>query len=286
MLIISHPDQIDLARSLSHHHGIPLAELEYRKFPDGETYLRLLTPVKDANIVIVCSLNHPDDKIMWLYLLCQTLRTEGVNSIHLIAPYLGYMRQDTQFHPGESVTSKYFAQLLSQLVDKMTTIDPHLHRYKSLSEIYTIPTTVLHAAPLVSLWISKHVKTPLLIGPDSESAQWASDLSSRLNVPFIILEKNRLGDHDVEVSIPDVHLYLDHTPILIDDIISTAHTMIETISHLKKTPLRPPICIGIHAVFSGNAFEELSQSGCSKIVTTNSITHPSNQIDISSLKFF
>lgn len=283
MIIISHPDQEDLATTLSQKLNLGIAKVTYRKFPDGETYLRLNSPVKGKKIFLIASLNHPDDKIMWVYLLSQTLLAEGAIEIHLIAPYLGYLRQDCQFNPGESITSRHFATLLSQTLHSLTTLDPHLHRYKTLSEIYAIPTHVIHTAPLISQWILNNIKNPLLIGPDSESMQWTSDLASRLNVPYLILEKNRLGDRTVEVSIPDIHLYLDRTPILIDDIISTGRTMIETLTHLKKTPLAPPICIGIHAIFSGNAFEELQELAPKKIVTTNTIPHTSNEIDISPL---
>lgn len=283
MVIIAHPDQAEFAQSISVQRGIELGVVEYRKFPDGEIYLRLRSAVRGKKVIIVASLNHPDEKILWVYLLSQTLRAEGVDSIHLVAPYLSYMRQDCQFHEGESVTSRHIAGLLSSAVGRLSTIDPHLHRYKSLSEIYSIPTQVLHCASLISAWISKNISKPLLIGPDSESRQWTSDLAMRLNVPYLVLEKDRVGDRQVSVSIPDVHLYGDHTPILIDDIISTGRTMIETVNRLKATSLRPPICIGIHAVFADNAFEELQKSGCESIVTTNTIAHVSNQIDVSSL---
>ena len=70
-------------------------------------------------------------------------------------------------------------------------------------------------------------------------------------------------------------------PILIDDIISTAKTMIETVKHLKQQHMNMPICIGVHAVFSGNAYRELLASGVREVVTTNTIEHPSNAIDMS-----
>ena len=93
----------------------------------------------------------------------------------------------------------------------------------------------------------------------------------------------RHGDRDVEVSVPDVDIYKDATPILVDDIISTARTMIETVQHLKKAGMKPPICVGIHAVFSGNAYQDLLDSGVEKIVTCNTIPHSSNGIDLSDI---
>ena len=124
---------------------------------------------------------------------------------------------------------------------------------------------------------------PLLIGPDSESEQWVSEVAKNANAPFIILQKERLGDRDVKVTIPEVEKYLNHTPVLVDDIISTAHTMIETVNHLKQLAMKAPVCIGVHAVFAGNAFEELSMSGAQQIVTCNTIKHQSNKIDVSEL---
>jgi ribose-phosphate pyrophosphokinase len=87
----------------------------------------------------------------------------------------------------------------------------------------------------------------------------------------------------VEVSIPQVEAYRHHTPVLVDDIISTARTMIETIGHLKKAGMRPPVCIGVHAIFAEHAYQDLLDSGAAKVVTCNTIPHESNAIDLSDL---
>jgi ribose-phosphate pyrophosphokinase len=103
--------------------------------PDGETYVRILSDVRDK-VILVCTLHQPDSKLLPLY-SCQkqqrTRCTAGLSG----RPYLSYMRQDSIFNPGEGVTSNYFAHLVSGFVDSLITIDPHLHRIKSLSEIYS-----------------------------------------------------------------------------------------------------------------------------------------------------
>ena len=76
----------------------------------------------------------------------------------LVAPYRAYVRQDRRFRPGRAVTSRHVARLISGTFDWMMTVDPHLHRYQSLGEIYSIPTRVLHAAPLISAWIGKNIR--------------------------------------------------------------------------------------------------------------------------------
>lgn len=260
-----------------------LADFTQRQFPDGETYLRITSPVEGKECVLVCSLHQPDDKIIPLYYLASLCKEQGAAKVTLIAPYLAYMRQDKKFNPGEGVTSEYFAQLLSQWVDELITIDPHLHRKHGMAELYSIPCEVLHATVAIAGYIKKHIQKAVLIGPDSESEQWVSHVATQAGVPFIVLEKARRGDRDVEVSVPDVDKFTNHTPVLVDDIISTAHTMIETVGHLRRAGMKPPTCIGVHAIFAGSAYEELVAAGAGEIITCNTIPHKTNLIDISGL---
>ena len=112
------------------------------------------------------------------------------------------MRQDIAFHPGEGVTARYFGKLVSQTVDWMVTVDPHLHRLDSLDGIYSIPTTIARAAPAIAQWIAAEVAHPVLVGPDAESVQWVAAVAEACGAPFVILEKTRRGDRDVSVSSP------------------------------------------------------------------------------------
>ena len=123
----------------------------------------------------------------------------------------------------------------------------------------------------------------MLIGPDSESEQWVTAVAADAGAPFVVLEKTRRGDRDVEVSIPEVGKWRDRTPVLVDDIISTARTMIEMVGRARAAGLKAPVCIGNHAVFADNAYAELKQAGAGEIVTCNTIGHDSNRIDVSGL---
>ncbi len=275
------PGNETMAQKIAANINAELAEFTLRRFPDGETYLRITSDLLGKNCVFVCSLNQPDDKILALYYLSKLCRELGADKVTLISPYLSYMRQDTRFHEGEAITSEYFAQLLSKWFDELITVDPHLHRKHNMSELYSIPCKVLHSPPVIADWIKNNIKNPLLIGPDSESEQWVSDTARYIDAPYIILEKNRLGDKSVEISVPNVSKFVGRTPVLVDDIISTARTMIETVYHLIKAQMQPPVIIGVHAVFSGDAFQNLKDSGVSEIITCNTIPHITNRIDFS-----
>src|SRR5690606_3260659 len=108
-------------------------------------------------------------KILSLMFTAQTLKELGAKKIILISPYLPYMRQDKRFEPGEAITSQLFAKFLSNCVDYLITIDPHLHRIHHLSKIYSVPVLTLHATKEIARWIKENIKFPFLIGPDSES---------------------------------------------------------------------------------------------------------------------
>jgi ribose-phosphate pyrophosphokinase len=268
-----------LANKIADRLKADLGELDTRLFPDGESYLRVLSDCKDRSIIVFCNLYQPNDKTLDLIFLANTLKELGAKHIGLVTPYLPYMRQDKRFKPGECVTSRPFAQLLSTHFDWLVTLDPHLHRYHSLDEIYSLKGHVVHSAPMIANWIKNNIQQPLLIGPDSESEQWVSDVAQLANAPFQVLSKVRKGDYQVEVSLPDVEQWQQHTPILVDDIISSGKTMLQTVQHLHSAGLSTPICIGVHGLFSNNAYEELTAKA--KVITCNSIPHLSNQIDIS-----
>ncbi len=282
-LVLPLPGNEELAADLATRLGAEAGALQVRRFPDGETYVRLLTEVAGREVVLVCTLDRPDDRLLPLVFAAATARELGAVRVGLVCPYLGYMRQDKRFRPGEAISSAIFARLLDPWIDWLVTVDPHLHRRSSLAEIYAAPADVLHAAPEIAGWIRREVSRPLLIGPDSESEQWVSAVARDAGAPFVVLEKIRRGDRDVEVSVPEVERWRDHTPVLVDDIVSTGRTMIETIGHLKRAGLAAPVCIGVHAVLAGDAFREITAAGAGCVVTCNTIRHSSNAIDLTPL---
>lgn len=279
-VVLAYPGNERLADALAARLGSEIAPLEFRHFPDGEVYLRVESHVADKDAIVACGLDRPNDKVVGLYLLSSTLRDLGVKRVLLAAPYLGYMRQDQSFHEGEGVSARYFARFLSSFVDGLVTVDPHLHRIHDLGQIYTIPSRVVAAAPAMSAWIGRNVEAPVLIGPDSESEQWVSQVAAGAKCPFVVLEKVRRGDRQVKVSLPDVDKLRGMTPVLVDDIISTARTMIAATEHVVRAGLSRPLCVGVHAIFASSAYEDLLGSGAARVITCNTVPHPTNGIDV------
>lgn len=255
-------------------------ELQIWRFPDQESCPRFHSDIVGRDVIIVCELDLPDVKVVPLYLAACVARELGARSVGLVIPYLPYMRQDKCFQQGEGVTSLHFARLISSCCDWLVTVDPHLHRHHAMSEIYTIPSTVVHAAPSLAQWVVENIPNAVIIGPDAESEQWVAEVAKAANCPYTVLTKIRHGDDDVEVSILDAARWVDMTPVLVDDIVSTARTMIAAAVQIERVGMMPPVCLAVHPIFAGDAYIALRTSGVDRIVSCNTVAHASNKINL------
>ena len=260
--------------------GCESAAIDLHRFPDGESSLRTAAELAGKDFAIVCTLDRPDDKLVALLFAADLARDIGAASVGLLAPYLAYMRQDMRFQHGESVTAKYFAGLISTSFDWLVTVDPHLHRFASLESIYSIPTVAVGAAPVIGTWIRQHVKNPGLIGPDAESRRWVSEVARHADAPFLVLDKVRRGDHSVTVNAPEAIWLKNCTPVIIDDIASTARTLMAATHVIIAAGGAKPVCIVVHAVFAGSAHADLNAAGAAKMLSCNTVAHESNAISL------
>ena len=281
-LILPMPGNEAFGERLAKAGGFELGRLETRHFPDGESYVRLLSDVVGRPVDLVCSLARPDPGFLSLIFAADAARDLGAAEVNLVAPYLAYMRQDRRFATGEAVTSRPFARLTSSSLDRLVTVDPHLHRYPALTALYAIPTRTLHAAPALAEWIAAEVPHPLIIGPDEESEQWVQAVAAAVGAPHVVLSKIRRGDREVEIEFPDLTPWPDRRPVLLDDIASSGRTLIEAASQLQQRGLPPPVCVVVHGIFAGEAFAELSRVS-ERVVSSDSVLHASNAIMLAPL---
>ncbi len=251
-----------------------------RRFPDGETHVQVGDEVAGRASWIVASLAQPDTKLAPLLLLAATLRDLGAAEVGLIAPYLAYMRQDARMAPGEGITSRYFARLLDAHFDWLLTIDPHLHRHPTLGAIYRMPTRVVAAAPAIAEWIAAHVERPLLLGPDEESEPWVRGVAQACGAPWAVARKERSGDAAVRVELPSLDAHRGCTPVVVDDIASTARTQVAVARQLVAAGWPAPVCIAVHALFVGDGFDALRAAGAGRIVSCDTVAHPTNAIPL------
>ncbi|MFZ5657296.1 MAG: ribose-phosphate diphosphokinase [Pseudomonadota bacterium] len=254
--------------------------LDLHRFPDGESLVTLPPDLAGHDVVVLAGLREPDALAMPLWFTAHTARELGARSVRLIAPYLPYMRQDKRFAPGQAVTAPLFARFVGAAFDGLVTVDPHLHRIPALDHVYRIPAAAVSAAPFVARWLARELPDAVLIGPDSESAQWVGAIARDAGLPFQVLAKTRRGDREVDVTLPDGAAIGTRTPVIVDDIVSSGHTLLETVGHLRRLGLPAPVVVVIHAVFAGDAHARLRDAGVARIVSTDTLPHATNAISI------
>lgn len=276
--------------------SIPLGELRYRHFPDGESYVRILDDCAGQHVAIFAQLDQPDVKLPGLIFTAVQLREMGAASVGLIAPYLPYMRHDDRFHPGEALSSRIISDWLQSHMDWLLTVDPHLHRYQDLAELYRIPTQALSATAAMQGWLQSHCPQACIVGPDAESEQWVRPLAEQIQAPWWVLRKVRSGDRDVAVSTTgaeysdDEHSIVERMrsgalkPVLVDDILSTGMTIKQAAEQLADLGITDPVCLVTHALFSDHHPEDVApftlDGSVQQIISSNTIAHPSNGLDI------
>ncbi len=270
------------AQNLASALELPLYMVERHRFPDDE--FRLLLPPRLSGHVVFCqSLDRPNEKLIELLLAARSARLNGAESLTLVAPYLCYMRQDKAFHAGEVVSQPIVGRFLADLFDHVVTVDPHLHRIHHLSE--AIPTNAavsLTATSLMAEFLRQRSDDPVLLGPDEEAEQWVRAVASPGRRSYGVCSKKRLGDRRVEVSLPAIDLR-DRAVVLVDDVASSGQTLVEASRQCLARQARRVDVLVTHALFAGEARQNLADAGVGEVWSTDSVSHETNAIPLAGI---
>lgn len=270
-------DEQGAALGLAQAAGLVPAPVQRHRFPDGEIRLRLPDALPER-VVLLRTLDHPNEKLVDLLLAARTARLLGARHLTLVAPYLAYMRQDIAFVPGEAISQRIVGRFLAELFDAVVTVDPHLHRVATLQEAVPVgQAVVLSGAPLLADLIAQRRPGALLVGPDSESAQWVSQAAARHGFDHAVCTKQRQGDHAVEIELPALPV-AGRAVVLMDDVASTGHTVAQAARRLRAAGALSVDVAVTHALLSDDAFGQLRAAGVDAFWSTDCVAHPSNVV--------
>lgn len=279
MQLLAFDDEAPFAERLATALHWPWALVQRHRFPDGETRLRL-PPVLPPHVVLVRGLQDPNAKLTELLLAAAGARELGARQLSLVSPYLAYMRQDMAFTPGEVVSQRHLGALLATVFDAVVTVDPHLHRITTLDEV--LPGRcglALSAAQLLGAHVARCVPRALLLAPDEEAAQWVRAAALAHGLDHAVCRKQRHGDHEVNVALPDVSVR-GRAVVLLDDVASTGRTLAAA-AHGALAQGASSVDVAVtHALFIGDALAQVHAAGVRHIWSSDCVPHPSNAISV------
>ena len=258
-----------------------LALIALHHFPDGEC---LPSVTGEAGTVLLYrSLDQPDPKLMPLLLACDAWRRAGARRLVLVAPYLCYMRQDQRFAPGQPVSRDVLASLLGPRFERIVTVAPHLHRTHNIGALFKTEVSVLSAARPLAEAIGRDGAPAFLIGPDIESDPFTAALAAELGAPYMTFRKTRLGDRRVTFTRAEAAALRDRRVVLVDDICSSGATLAAAAEVAIQAGAASVEAAVVHALFDDAVAAKLKAAGISRIVSTDSCSHPTNKAPLAAV---
>ena len=283
-VIISSIDNLDLAHKIGNHLDIQVLQPNLQRFSDGESKIQL-DSVSDKKCIIIHSTHPPvDEHLMQLFMIIHKCNTDRAENICVISPYMGYSRQDKEFITGEVITIDLIGKILATIgISRLVTID--IHNPNVLTKFYFNADNI-SAIPLLAQYVSNYLKLdkPLVISPDTGGITRAKQLASILKTDMLSLTKTRNKyTGKVMTRYEGIIPACDRDVILIDDIISTGHSIINAVKILKQVGCKNVFVLCTHALLIENAVQKLLTIGVNDIIATNSVPNPFAKVDLSSI---
>ncbi|MBW3671491.1 MAG: ribose-phosphate pyrophosphokinase [Acidobacteria bacterium] len=250
--------------------GSELGKVTLYNFSDGENYAQIDENVRGADVFIIQPTCSPvNDNLMELLIMLDAFKRSSASRVTAVIPYYGYARQDRKDKPRVPITSKLVADLLSAAgASRLLTMDLHAPQIQGF---FDIPVDHLFAAPVLLKYLKKlEMENLTIVSPDAGGVERARAYAKRLGATLAIIDKRRVAKNKAEVMniIGEVE---GRNVFVVDDIIDTAGTLIETARVLQEKGAASVSAACTHAVLSGPAIERITNSGMHQVVVTNTM---------------
>ena len=276
MLIFSTTTYDGLRQEVCRQSGFERGDVETSWFPDHERYMRIATQVDGRDVAIIAGTVSDADTLELFDLACGVVKY-GARRLTMVVPYFGYSTMDRAVKPGEVVTAKTRARLLSSVPDaaygnRLFLVDTHTEGLPHYFE-GGLRTVHLYASP-----VTRRAARALggdefvLACTDAGRAKWVESLANDLGVTASFVYKRRLDGQRTEIT--GVSADVEGRPVVIyDDMIRTGGSLIQAARAYKDAGATQVAAVATHGVFPEDAAERIEQTGLfEKIVVTDS--HP------------
>jgi ribose-phosphate pyrophosphokinase len=254
--------------------GLKLAAVELKRFPDKECYVRVKEDLSNE-VVVIIQTTYPDKNLVELLFLQSALRQANPARIITIIPYYAYARQDKVFKPGELLSAQTVAKLLQESADELMLINPHK---PWIANFFNKPVKILSTSSVIADYL-KSKQIDLVIAPDKDASKFAEEIAESIGCGWDWFEKERISSKEVVIEKKKVNAEGRRVAI-VDDIISTGGTLAKAIELLKQESAKEVLACGVHGLFIGKAIEKLKDSGCSEVISTDTVESNYSKISV------
>jgi ribose-phosphate pyrophosphokinase len=268
----------DLATKIAGKLGLEVTDPGLKTFTDGEVYCRYADSIRGADLFIVNSIVgneaegvNVNDALMELLVMIDAAVGASAHRVIAVTPWYGYSRQDKKSAPREPITARLVAKMLETAgIDRLVTMDLHAGQMQGF-----FSKTVDHmtAMPILSQYVSDQlgpVDDLVIISPDAGRVKLTRKFAQKVGAPYALLEKERPAQQVAEIGYV-IGEVAGKRAVIVDDIIDTGGTLAAAAQTVLDEGAREVYAVATHGIFSGRAFETLTNSPLSGILVTDTV---------------
>jgi ribose-phosphate pyrophosphokinase len=273
MIIVSGSASVSLSKNLANEMGVRLANVESRRFPDDECYVRIHDSLDGEDVVMVQT-SYPDEKLIELFLLQDSIKEFDVGKLVTVIPYYGYARQDKKFNEGEPISAKTLAKHIQLSTDSMITVDIH---EEGILNWFDIPAKNISGMPQLGAYL-KDLAPDMIIAPDKGAQELAKMVAGVIGCEWDYLEKTRIDGETVQMKAKNLSVS-ERKVVIVDDIIATGGTIVKATEQLKSQGAKEVSAACTHGLFAKNALSRL-QGVCDRVISTDTIENEASYVSV------
>lgn len=264
--------------------ALELGKSTLTKFQDGEFVTSLDETVRGRYVFLIQSTRPPVENIFELLLMADAAKRASAEKVAAVIPYFGFARQDRKDKPRVPIGARLVADMLVAAgIDRVITMDLHADQIQGF---FRIPVDHVFASSLFVPYIqSLNLENLVIASPDMGGSKRAKTYSKFLQCEMAIAHKSRVEANKIDemLIIGDVK---DKNVVLVDDILDTGGTLCKAADIIIEKGAKSVRVLVTHPLFSGDAYEKISNSQICELITTDSIpidTSKSDKIKVLSI---
>ena len=283
MIVVPGPASVELGRKIAESLKAKVISVEFKRFPDGESYIRFEDTVKNEDVVIVQTTSPPqNENLVQLLLMADNTNEMGAKTITAVVPYFAYASQDSVFLPGEALSVKTVVKLLKTCgVTRILTVNSH---NPVVLRTLPVPIEDLSAISLLAQYFkNKGFKDAFSVSMGKKGLPTAAEADKVLKggCDYIPTQRDRItGNVTIEKKPIPVK---NCTAIVFDDIISSGGTMIKAVSWLKEQGANKVYAACVHPLLIGDTRDRILKAGAEAVVGTDSIPSSVSEVSVGPL---